>query len=199
MLIRSLAELDRIRDECKSMVTKRSAVSAGAAAVPIPGLDIGTDVALLVEMLPAINSKFGLTPQQIEQLDTRSKRLIVVAASGIGSEIIGKFVSRTLVMSLLRKMGVKVATKSITRFIPLVGQAVAATISFGVMKMVGNDHIEDCYQVCRQALLDEAKQSTVIEIGPEDYRHVDSPTHQLTRRPRVPLSPSWFRLSMLLL
>ena len=102
MLIRSLAELDRIRDECKSMVTKRSAVSAGAAAVPIPGLDIGTDVALLVEMLPAINSKFGLTPQQIEQLDTRSKRLIVVAASGIGSEIIGKFVSRTLVMSLLR-------------------------------------------------------------------------------------------------
>jgi hypothetical protein len=43
--------------------------------------------------------------------------------------------------------------------------------------MVGNDHIEDCYQVCRQALLDEAKQSTVIEIGPEDYRHVDSPTH----------------------
>ncbi|MBS5838178.1 MAG: hypothetical protein KID05_03210 [Pseudomonas sp.] len=177
MLIRSLAELDRIRDECKSMVTKRSAVSAGAAAVPIPGLDIGTDVALLVEMLPAINSKFGLTPQHIEQLDTRSKRLIVVAASGIGSEIIGKFVSRTLVMSLLRKMGVKVATKSITRFIPLVGQAVAATISFGVMKMVGNDHIEDCYQVCRQALLDEAKQSTVIEIGPEDYRHIDSPTH----------------------
>ena len=45
MLIRSLAELDRIRDECKSMVTKRSAVSAGAAAIPIPGLDIGTDVA----------------------------------------------------------------------------------------------------------------------------------------------------------
>jgi len=100
-----------------------------------------------------------------------------VAASGIGSEIIGKFVSRTLVMSLLRKMGVKVATKSITRFIPLVGQAVAATISFGVMKMVGNDHVEDCYQVCRQALLDEAKQSTVIEIGPEDYAHVESPTH----------------------
>ena len=45
MLIRSLAELDRIRDECKSMVTKRSAVSAGAAAVPIPALDIGTEKA----------------------------------------------------------------------------------------------------------------------------------------------------------
>ena len=167
MLIRSLAELDRIRDECKSMVTKRSAVSAGAAAIPIPGLDIGTDVALLVEMLPAINSKFGLTPQQIERLDLRSRRLIVVAVSGIGSEVIGKFISRTLVMSLVRKMGTKVA-KSVIRFVPFVGQAVAATISFGVMKMVGNGHIEDCYQVCRQALLEEARESVVIEIGPED-------------------------------
>ena len=167
MLIRSLAELDRIRDECKAMVTKRSAVSAGAAAIPIPGLDIGTDVALLVEMLPAINSKFGLTPQQIEQMDTRSRRLIVVAVSGIGSEVIGKFISRTLVMSLVRKMGTKVATKSVIRFVPFVGQAVAATISFGVMKMVGNGHIEDCYQVCREALLAQARESTVIEIGPE--------------------------------
>ena len=52
-----------------------------------------------------------------------------------------------------------------TRF---VGQAVAATISFGVMRMVGNGHIEDCYQVCRQALLEEARESVVIEIGPED-------------------------------
>jgi hypothetical protein len=33
--------------------------------------------------------------------------------------------------------------------------------------MVGNGHIDDCYEVCRQALLEEARQSTVIVIGPE--------------------------------
>ena len=167
MLIKSLAELDRIRDECKSMVTKRSAVSAGAAAIPVPGLDLGTDVALLVEMLPAINSKFGLTPEQIERMDSRSKRMVIIAVSSIGSEAIGKFISRTLVMSLLKKMSTKVATKSVVRFVPFVGQAVAATISFGVMKMVGNGHIDDCYEVCRQALLEEARQATVIVIGPD--------------------------------
>lgn len=169
MHIKSLADLERIRNECRAMVTKRSAVSAGAAAIPLPGLDIGTDVALLVEMLPAINSKFGLTPEQIEQMDTRSKRLIVVAVTSIGSEAIGKFVSRTVVMSMLRKMGAKIATKSVARFIPFVGQAVAATISFGVMKMVGNGHVEDCYNVCRQALLEDARRSTVIEIPPEKH------------------------------
>ena len=100
-------------------------------------------------------------------MDSRSKRLIVVAVSGIGSEVIGKFISRTLVMSLVRKMGTKVATKSVVRFVPFVGQAVAATISFGVMKLVGNGHIEDCYQVCREALLAQARDSTVIVIGPE--------------------------------
>ncbi|MBI3146728.1 MAG: hypothetical protein HYZ18_16030 [Pseudogulbenkiania sp.] len=31
--------------------------------------------------------------------------------------------------------------------------ALAASVSFGAMKLVGNAHMEDCYQVARHALL----------------------------------------------
>lgn len=46
----SLAELDRIRKDCRKMVTTRSLMSAAAAVVPIPGADIVADVSLLATL-----------------------------------------------------------------------------------------------------------------------------------------------------
>ncbi|WP_445370776.1 hypothetical protein ACH518_15700 [Methylomonas sp. HW2-6] len=152
MLPRTIEELNALRDECKSMVTTRASLSAGAAVVPIPGADIGADVTLLLEMIPTINRKFGLTPEQIEDLDPQIKKIILVAVTSVGSEMIGKLVTKQLIMQVLKRVGVRVATKSVAKFIPILGQALAASISFGAMKMVGNSHVDDCYEVAKKAL-----------------------------------------------
>jgi uncharacterized protein (DUF697 family) len=147
---RTIDELNALREECKSMVTKRAGLSAGAAVIPIPGIDIGADVSLLVEMIPAINRKFGLTPEQIDGLDPQIKKIMLVAISSMGSELVGKLVTQKLVMQLLKRVGIRVATKSVARFIPILGQALAASISFGAMRMVGNSHVDDCYEVAKK-------------------------------------------------
>ncbi|MDF2938873.1 MAG: hypothetical protein K0Q90_4246 [Paenibacillaceae bacterium] len=59
MIPQTIEELDRIRDQCRSMVNKRATASAATAAVPIPGMDIGADLAIMLELLPAINRKLG--------------------------------------------------------------------------------------------------------------------------------------------
>ena len=46
-MIDTIAELDRVRDDCKRLVTTRSMLSAGAAVVPIPGADLVADIGLL--------------------------------------------------------------------------------------------------------------------------------------------------------
>ena len=153
MFPRSIEELNALRDECKSMVTTRAGLSAGAAIVPIPGADIGADVTLLLEMIPTINRKFGLTPEQIDELDPQIKKIILVAITSIGSELIGKMVTKQLILQVLKRVGIRVATKSVAKFIPIVGQALAASISFGAMKMVGNSHVDDCYEVAKKVVL----------------------------------------------
>lgn len=153
MLPQTLEELNAIRDECKSMVTRRAGLSAGAVVIPIPGVDIGADVSLLLEMIPAINQKFGLTPQQIDQLPLQLKKLTVVAITSVGSEMVGKMVTKHVLLQILKKVGVRVTGKAFVRFIPILGQAVAASISFGAMKMVGDAHVEDCYKVIRETLI----------------------------------------------
>lgn len=168
MLPRTLEELDVLRDECKAMVTKRAGLSAGAAVLPIPGLDLGTDVALLIELIPAINQKFGLSPHQIEGLDPKIKRIILIGATSLGNNLIGKWVTQQLVMQMLQRLGIRVATKSVAKFVPFLGQALAASISFGAMKMLGNAHVDDCYAVAKKALLmQNPEQIRVIEVTPE--------------------------------
>lgn len=168
MLPRTLEELDALRDECKAMVTKRAGLSAGAAVLPIPGLDLGTDIALLIELIPAINQKFGLGAEQVRGLDPKLQRIVLVGATSLGNNLIGKWVTQQLVMQMLQRLGIRVATKTAAKFVPILGQALAASISFGAMKLLGNAHVEDCYKVARQALLaQEPEQIRVIEVTPE--------------------------------
>lgn len=170
MLPRTLEELDALRDECRAMVTRRAGLSAGAAVLPIPGLDLGADIALLAELIPAINRKFGLDAAQVQGLDPQVQRIVLVAATSLGNNLIGQWVTRQLIVQTLQRLGIRVAGKTAAKFVPVLGQALAASVSFGAMKMLGNAHVEDCYRVAKQALLvRHAPQdgTPVIEVTPE--------------------------------
>ena len=159
MIPATMSELERVREECKSMVNKRATASAAAAVVPVPGLDVGADVTIMLELLPAINRKFGLSPEQIDQLDAASKAQILVIISSLGSKLVGKFITKEVVAILLKKISTRVAVKSVTKFIPFVGQAVSAGISFGAMKYLGNSHIDECYEVCKRVIQKQQTES----------------------------------------
>ncbi|MGO2263974.1 MULTISPECIES: hypothetical protein [Halomonas] len=162
-MIESREELEAIRKTCHSMVTRSSSLSAGTAIIPIPGVDIGSDVAILLRLIPKINDKFGLTPEQIEGLDTESKVMVMTAISNVGSKMAGKYITKKLVVSLLQKMGVKVAATGVAKYVPFVGSAVAGGISFTAMKYMGNSHVEDCYKIALAAL--ESNVPTTIDAN----------------------------------
>jgi uncharacterized protein (DUF697 family) len=152
MIPSTIAELNQIREECKSMVTKRASTSAAAAVVPLPGVDVAADIAIMLELLPSINRKFGLAPEQIDHLDSAIKAKTLVIISSIGSQLVGKVITKELVVQLLKKIGVKVTVKQVAKFVPFIGQAVSAGISFGAMKHLGNSHIDECYIVCKRII-----------------------------------------------
>jgi uncharacterized protein (DUF697 family) len=155
----SMKELDRIREESRSMVNKRASASAVAAVIPLPGVDLGADIAIMMELLPAINRKFGLSPEQIDQLDAELKAQTLVIISSIGSKLVGKLITKQTIVLLLKKVGARVAVKQVAKFIPFVGSAVAAGISFGAMKYLGNSHIDECYVVCKRVIQMEKSKS----------------------------------------
>ncbi len=152
MQITSLAELDRIRDEARKLVTKRALVSASAAAVPLPGADLIVDANILTKLLPDINARFGLSDTQVAALEPDRAKQVFLIAANLGNGVIGRSVTRRVVTALVRRVAARYATKSLLRFVPFAGQVAAAGISFGAMKLVGNAHIDDCYETVRRTL-----------------------------------------------
>ena len=96
----SIEELDAVRLRCKSMVKKRALASSGMVLVPLPGVDIAADVGLLLELLPAINRQFGLTPEQINRLDPQFKSFLYGVIKTTGSRVIGQMVTKQVVLLL---------------------------------------------------------------------------------------------------
>lgn len=177
-MIESLEELETIKKSCRSMVTKSSSLSAGTAIIPIPGVDIGSDVAILMRLIPKINEKFGLSPEQIEALDTESKLFIMTVISNTGSKMAGKYITRKLIVMLLNKMAGKVAAKGVAKFVPFVGSAVAGSISFTAMKYMGNSHIDDCYEIALAALENEKFEKAIL-IEPAAEPEYEVPTQDI--------------------
>lgn len=159
-MISSRQKLDRLRDECRRMVTRRSLAAAGAAVVPIPGADIVADIGLLANMLPRISQAFELDHDSVEKLDPEIGQRILVIAASMGNNVIGRLVTRKLALGLLRRLGVRIASASVAKYVPVLGSAVAASISFGAMKLAGNAHIEDCYRTALALVPHETARET---------------------------------------
>lgn len=152
MIPKNQSELDAIRDACYSMVTTRASISAGTSALPTPGVDIAADVALLMELIPAINRKFGISEEDIESYDAITKQMLYQIIKRAGLSLIGTTVTKTLVATALKKIAGRTAVKQVLKFVPFAGWAINAGIGFGAMKYVGNSHVDDCYKVCRSAI-----------------------------------------------
>ena len=147
------AELERIRDECKALVTQRALVSAGSAVVPIPAIDLIVDVNILTKLLPEISRRFGLDHEAVEKMEPRRAEQVLVVATSLGNTAIGRAVSKRVVAAILRRLGVRLLGKQFAKYVPFLGQAAAASISFGAMKLAGDRHVDDCFETANRTLL----------------------------------------------
>jgi uncharacterized protein (DUF697 family) len=143
-------DIGRVRERSRALVRKRAAISAGISAVPIPGVDMVSDLASFASMVEDINKNFGLTPAQIEALQPHMRIAAYQAMAALGGTLVGKIVTKELVLKLLRKSGAKLAAKSATRIVPLAGQLASAAIGFALFRQMGYQHVEACARVAQE-------------------------------------------------
>ncbi len=149
-------EIEATARYCRRIVNRRAAAAAGVAMLPIPGIDWVTDVGTLVRVLPEINAAFGLTPQQIERLAPDRRLVVYKAISAGGGLLVGKLVTREVVMRVLKIVGVRLTAQQAAKYVPVAGQAVSAALTFSALKFVCEQHIRQCMDVAHQLSLPAA-------------------------------------------
>ncbi|UUZ73643.1 hypothetical protein LP415_11210 [Polaromonas sp. P1(28)-8] len=145
------AALELAVKRSRQLLNRRAMVAAVASAVPVPGLDWAVDAALLSRLIPEINAEFGLTPAQLDQLNPSKREQVQKAVAMVGSVLIGKFISRDLVIKAASSVGVRLTSKQVAKFVPLAGQAISAAIGYAAIRYFGEEHIRDCVRVAQTA------------------------------------------------
>jgi uncharacterized protein (DUF697 family) len=152
LLPRDPKKLEQIRKECRKMVLSRAATSAGVSVIPLPGLDIAADIGLLMKLLPAINRKFGLSPEQIAELDPERKALVYTLIKRGGRSLVGRVITKEIVVAVLKRVGVQMTAKQAAKYVPIAGQVASAFLGFGAMMYIGASHVDECYRIAQAAL-----------------------------------------------
>jgi uncharacterized protein (DUF697 family) len=140
-------QIEDTRERCRRLVRRRAVISAGVSAVPIPGVDVVSDLSLFKKLVDDVNAAFGLTEQQIDQLQPNHKLIAYKVAVGVGGVMVGRMVTRELLMVVFKRMGLKIMAKSASRFVPIAGQMVSAAIGFTMFRKLGYEHVEACAKV----------------------------------------------------
>lgn len=154
------AEIELVRERCREMVRKRAMVSAGVAAVPLPGVDVLSDLSTFTLLVEEVNREFGLSQEQIERLHPRLRVLAYQAAASVGGMLVGKLVTKRLVLVLFKRAGVKIAAKTVAKVVPIAGQVASAAIGFALFRRMGYQHVEACAKVAR-----ELQKLRMLDVG----------------------------------
>jgi uncharacterized protein (DUF697 family) len=134
----------------KRMLHRRALMSGAAGAIPLPGLDWVVDAALLNNLIPKINAEFGLAEHQISALDPSRRERIQQAVALVGTMLIGKFITKDLLLRAAKTIGVRLTAQQAVKFVPLAGQALSALISYSAIRYLGEQHMRDCVRVLLQ-------------------------------------------------
>ena len=153
----SQKEIEQVRERCRRLVRRRAVISAGISAIPIPGVDVVSDLGLFTVLINDVNLEFGLTPQQIERLQPKFRLIAYEAAVGMGGMMVGKLITRELIVQVLKRTGLKSVARQASKFVPLAGQIVSAAIGFAVFRQIGYQHVEACAVVAQELLVARPK------------------------------------------
>jgi small GTP-binding protein len=141
--------LEQKKEATKKYVAIAAAASAANAINPIPGVDISVDVSILLGLFKSIRDSYGLSEDNLRLVSTTTT---YPAIARMANTVLSTY-TKTGVLALLKTFAGREVVKTVAKYIPFIGQAVAASIGFAITYNAGNSYLEECSKIA-EVLLD---------------------------------------------
>lgn len=141
------------RKVAEKMVMIYSGLSAANGLNPIIGLDISVDVSLLFKLSKEISHIYGLTEKQFEFTKTFivDEPTFRVLKQKI-AQYIAKYLVKEAIVKILESLGKREALKVAAKYIPFIGQAIAAGLGYKLTYNFGDDLINESEKLAKELL-----------------------------------------------
>jgi GTP-binding protein EngB required for normal cell division len=135
--------LQQKKEQAVRYVDKSSQYAAINGLNPILGVDAAIDAAIIYNMYGNIRRVFAINEKMVVDsiLTTTTKNFLLKGMSKKGVTIILKTVAK------------KMVSKSMFKYIPLMGQATAAYVGHKVVQEAGQEYLLACYKAAQEELL----------------------------------------------
>ena len=146
----SIKDLDEKKAICLGKLDYYAFAGAASGLIPIPGVDIAADITMIIKMFSSFREIFGIEDNVktiLYGIGTAAAREAIPIA-----ENIFEFATKEGVKILLKQFASKELKKSITKYIPIIGWVVSATAGYNIIKEIGVNYINDCYEVAKAEL-----------------------------------------------
>lgn len=132
---------------CEKYVSRAAAVAAANGINPVPGLDISIDIGILVTLFREIRESYGLSDDYLAFLEKSAVPMVGQLANSVV-----KYAAKEGILLLLKKVAGRQAVKTLSKYIPFVGQIIAAGIGYAITSNAGSTYLESCHQLAEEAL-----------------------------------------------
>ena len=139
--------LQEKREACEKAVIYAAIASSANAINPVPGLDFALDISIIITLFDHIRSDYGLNTNFLASL----KQSPIPVVGRLANNVI-QYAAKEGVVQLIRSVAGKQAVKAFAKYIPFVGQAVAAGIGYTVVTNAGDMYLKNCHELAEEAL-----------------------------------------------
>ncbi|XP_051960610.1 interferon-inducible GTPase 5-like isoform X3 [Xyrauchen texanus] len=141
--------IERKKKSLEKNISSVGLLSAAVAALPVPGLSVAVDIALIVNKIQKYKTAFGLDDESLQKISERSGKSVEFLKSVMKSVVREEITTASIIL-LLKQSSLYVAEEAVERvlsFIPIIGSVLAAGLSFVavsyMLKKILNEIAED--------------------------------------------------------
>ena len=147
MSVASDAHDAAVARHCRRLVRKQTLKAAGMSALPVAGVDLLVNAQLLATTIGEISAAHGLTPEQLAQLPPALRTRVDDLAMEIGSYLIGRVLTQSVLFTALRTLGWRLSAQQAAKLAPVAGQVASAALSGWMFKRLCDRHLVQCQQL----------------------------------------------------
>ena len=148
--ITSIEELENIKKDCQSTIKRYAMASAATSVLPLPGIDIAADLTVIYKMFSVIKENYGLDMVNPSTLEHYGALAPLVRS-------VFNFVTKDGIMKLVAHYAPKyIGKKYAAKYVPIIGQGVAAVAGYKLATFLGKKYSDDCYKLCVKILKNQS-------------------------------------------
>lgn len=126
------------RQAAERLIRFHAGLAAANSLNPVPGLDVGVDAGILTALHHSITRLYGL-PTEPAQSPVCFLSILQPITWRLGPTLTGKVVG-----ALLRQIGLECIGRETTKWLPVVGTAISATIGYQIVSRYGEKLLQEC-------------------------------------------------------